>query len=103
MSAIDSMLSDGERTVLNAYSNPQQSSSRRAIRLSIQYALGAAVFVVLAIYDNPLWSLAVYGIFLAWMIVRLILIGATKIAGVMPGIVEKYENRIQELEKLTER
>jgi len=101
MSAIDSMLSDGERTVLNAYSNPQQSSSRRAIRLSIQYALGAAVFVVLAIYDNPLWSLAVYGIFLAWMIVRLI--GATKIAGVMPGIVEKYENRIQELEKLTER
>lgn len=97
MSTIDTLLSDKERLVLKAYSNPRRDFNR-ASRLSIQYALGMALFVYLAIYDDALWSLAVYGIFLAWLIVRYI--RSRAVAGVMPAIIEKYERRIQELENL---
>jgi hypothetical protein len=96
MGTIESMLSDKERLVLEAYRNPGRDLNR-AIRLSIQYALGTALFVYLAIYDDALWSLAVYGIFLSWMTVRII--RGRSIAGVMPAIIEKYEGRIQELER----
>jgi hypothetical protein len=96
MSTIDGLLSDKEHLVLRAFRDPRQGLNR-AIRLSIQYAIGMAVFVYLAIHDDPRWSLAIYGIFLAWMAARLI--ASRAIAGVMPGIIEKYEGRIQELER----
>lgn len=96
MSMIDTLLSDKERLVLQAYRNPRRDFNR-ATRLSIQYAIGMAVFVYLAIYDDALWSLAIYGVFLAWLTVRLI--RGRAVAGVMPGIIEKYEGRIQELER----
>ena len=55
MSTIDTLLSDKERLVLKAYSNPRRDFNR-ASRLSIQYALGMALFVYLAIYDDALSS-----------------------------------------------
>jgi hypothetical protein len=96
MGAIDTLLSDKERQVLEAYKDPRRGF-KQTIKLSTQYAVGMALFVYLAIYDDALWSLAAYGVFLAWLVARLI--GARKIAGVMPGIIEKYERRILELER----
>ena len=95
MSTIDAILSDKERLVLQAYRDPHRDLNR-TVRLSVQYALGMAVFVYLAIHDDALWSLAAYSIFVAWLVVRLI--RSRAVAGVMPGIIEKYERRIQELE-----
>ncbi len=96
MSTIDALLSDKERLLLQAYRNPRRDFNR-SVRLSVQYAIGMALFVYLAIYEDPLWSLAAYGIFVAWLVVRLI--RGRAIAGVMPGIIDKYERRIQELER----
>ena len=97
MSSIDSRLTDHERAVLAMYRDPAKSNIGRATRLSVQYGIGAGFLVCAGIVtDNPWWAVAVYGVFVAWMTVRLL--GMRRIAGVMPTIIEKYEDRIIELE-----
>jgi hypothetical protein len=91
------MLSPAEKRVLCMYFDPRNSGLRRATRLSVQYAIGSGIFVYLCLSENePLWVLAVYGVFLAFMLVRIR--NAKKIVGIMPGIIAKYEARIAELE-----
>jgi hypothetical protein len=98
MSVIDSKLTDHEREVISMYRDSPRSGIGRAIRLSIQYAIGAGVFLVAAIVTgNPWWSVVVYVVFVAWIVVRLL--GARRLAGVMPSVIEKYESRIAELEQ----
>ncbi len=98
MSTIDSQLTDRERLVLARYRDPAMSGMGRAVRLSVQYAVGGAVFLYLAIVtNNPLWSAAIYLIFLAWLGIRLL--GGWRLSGVMPSIIAKYERRIEELER----
>jgi len=95
-SQIDDQLTPKERAVLAMYCSREATGVGRAVRLSVQYALGAAVFVYASIaYDEPLFVLAVYGILIVFMTLRLV--RAQKIAGVMPAIIEKYENRIDSL------
>lgn len=96
-SRIDALLSPDERGVLSLYSNPKRSGIGRAIRLSIQYALGSGIFVAICLLEHePLWVLPVYGLFVLALVVRLF--AARKISGVMSGIIAKYEARIAELE-----
>jgi len=94
-SAIDSLLSQRERQILAAYRAPS-ADIRKATRLSIQYAIGAGIFTALAISQRqPLWALAVFAILVLMLVVRLV--GARRVAGVMPAIIEKYEREILEL------
>lgn len=96
-SRIDSLLTPDERRILAVYSDPTRFGIARAVRLSIQYAIGAGIFVWMCLSTHePLWVLAVYGTFLAFMGVRLL--GAKRIVGIMPAIITKYEARIAELE-----
>jgi hypothetical protein len=96
-SRIDSLLSPEERRIWTIYADPRYSGLDRAIRLSIQYAIGSGIFVWICLNEQePLWVLAVYAIFLVFMTIRLI--GAKRITGVMPAIIAKYEARIAELE-----
>jgi hypothetical protein len=91
-------LSPSERAVLRSYIEPGASGFDRAVRLSLQYAVGAGMFTAAAILEhNAWWSLATYATFLAFLAIRLR--GARHIANVMPGIIAKYEDRIRELEK----
>ena len=86
-----------ELRVLALYRDPRNAGLGRAARLSFQYALAAGCFVAVAIVtDNALWSLAVFGEFVAWMGIRLLT--AKKIAGVMPRIIRKYEDYIVQLQ-----
>jgi hypothetical protein len=86
-----------EQRVLTFYRDSRNSGLGRAARLSFQYALAAGCFVAVAIVtDNALWSLAVFGEFVAWMGIRLL--SAKKIAGVMPRIIQKYEDYIIQLQ-----
>jgi hypothetical protein len=86
-----------EQRVLALYRDPRNADLGRAARLSLQYAVAAGCFVAVAIVtDNALWSLAVFGVFVAWMGVRLL--KAKQIAGVMPRIIRKYEAYIAQLE-----
>src|SRR5882672_5453287 len=95
-SRIDSSLTADERRVLMLYSNPSMSGMSRVVRLSIQFAIGAGIFVAMALWEQePLYVLPVYGTFLAFLTVRLL--SAKKIAGIMRGIIAKYEARIGEL------
>jgi hypothetical protein len=97
-SKIDDELTPAERAVLAIYRAREAYGVGRAMGLSVQYALGAAIFVYASIaYDEPLFVLAVYGILIALMTLRLI--GAYKISGIMPGIIQKYEDRIDLLRR----
>jgi hypothetical protein len=55
MSVIDQLLTDTERQVLAMYREPAKSGMRRAVRLSIQYAIGGAIFLYLAINTGNPW------------------------------------------------
>lgn len=91
------VFTDKEEAVLSAYRNPRNSGIGRAVRLSAQYALGAGIFLWLAIVDgNPWYSVAVYAIFVFYMSLRVW--AGSRIAGIMPGIISKYESRIRDLE-----
>jgi len=95
-SAIDDRLTEQERTTLRLYRNPTASGLGRQVRLSVQYAVGAGIFLGLAIWLNePLYAIVVYGVFILWMLVRLR--GARTIAAVTPRIIEKYESEIKAL------
>jgi hypothetical protein len=95
-SVLEDKLTGQEIKILSAYRNPKSSNLSKQIRLSIQYAIAAAIFLVLAIKNQqPLYSIGVYIIFLLWMFVRLLV--ARRIVGIMPGIIEKYELEIARL------
>lgn len=79
--------------MLAAYRSPTLHDIRRQVRLSLQYAVGTGLFAYLAISTGrPLYIIAVYVVFLTWMLLRLL--RASRIAGAMPRIIEKYEARI---------
>lgn len=96
-SAIEDKLTDKEKRILNLYRSPNSKTMRKTIRLSIQYALAAGIFSYLTVSLNPNFVWAVFGCFITWMIARII--GAQKIAGVIPNIIEKYEQEIELLKK----
>lgn len=95
-SEIEEILSQRERTILQMYRKPKSSDLRRQIRLSIQYAAGTGIFLIMGIKSgNPLYAIIIYVALLLWMGLRII--GASKLVGIMPGIIEKYESEISEL------
>lgn len=93
-SGIDDELNERERALLRMYARPAGSEFRRQVRLSFQYAVGAGIFLGLALWKNqPRFAIVGYVIFLLWMLIRLR--AARRAVGVMPGIIEKYERRIE--------
>ncbi len=97
-SEIDHQLTKEEKVVLEMYRNPKNSDIRKLTRLSIQYTIGTGIFLWLAIFLNqPLYSIAIFATFLAFLVTQIY--GAKKIAGIMPNIIEKYENTIKSLQQ----
>jgi hypothetical protein len=97
MSILRNLTPDEER-IVSLYSNPRVSYLRGAIRLSIQYAGGAGIFLMLAIaYNRPWYALISYLIFLVFLFIRLW--RGVKVGNVMRGLIRKYEERIVELEQ----
>jgi len=91
-------LTDAERRALELYRQPSGKDMRRMLRLSVQYALGAGIFTALALVTRqPAYVAVVYAIFLAYLGVRIN--GARKLAGLMPGIVAKYDQELAELRR----
>ena len=100
-SVIDEKLTEKERLVLAAYRAESASGLRRAARLSVQYALGAGIFVVLALTERePLWVLPVYAVLILVLVMRIL--GGRALAGAMPGVIEKYEQEISALRQEAE-
>jgi hypothetical protein len=86
-------LTEREREVLALYRAQGASNVRRTLRLSIQYSLGAAVLAVAGIFlDNPFFGLAVWAVLVAVLALRLM--NARRLAGVMPGILDKYDRHV---------
>lgn len=99
-SEINEKLTEREREVLRLYRNPEASDLGRQIRLSVQYAVGAGIFLGLALWRNqPLYAIVVYVVFVLWMLIRIQ--RARALAGVMPRIIEKYESEVKELKANT--
>ena len=95
-SEIDGELSPREKAVLLFYRTPGGSDMARQVRLSVQYAIGSLCFLLAAIImKQPLYAIGTYVTFILWMMVRLM--GAKRLSGVMPSIIEKYESKIREL------
>jgi hypothetical protein len=89
-----------ERRILELYRHPTSPGLGRATRLSIQYLLGGGIFTYMAIAYSSWFALVTYLTFVAFVGVRLI--GARRIAGVMPKVLAKYEARIAALEARVE-
>ena len=101
-SVIDRELTPIERHILANYRSPSAADVPRQVRLSGQYAIGTAIFVYLDYaMEQPMFSVAVWATFVLWMLMRLR--GASRIAGIMPGIIEKYEATIIALQAELER
>ncbi|WP_435017915.1 hypothetical protein TA3x_005538 [Tundrisphaera sp. TA3] len=90
------MFTPEERLVLDAYRHPGSSDTRRAVRLSLQYLIGAGIFAYAAIAVSPWFAVLIWLEFAAFAAIRLR--GARRVAGIMPGILAKYERRLAELE-----
>jgi predicted 3-demethylubiquinone-9 3-methyltransferase (glyoxalase superfamily) len=88
-----------ERRILELYRHPRSSDLGRATRLSIQYLLGAGIFTYMAIAYNSWFALVTYLTFAAFVGIRLI--GARRIAGVMPKVLAKYEAIRASMSKMT--
>ena len=95
-SHLDSQLTPEERGVLALYRAGDATGMARAVRLSVGYALGAGVFVALALHrGEPLLVLPVYAVLLLVLAIRLV--RGRRIAGRMPAVVAKYEAEIGRL------
>lgn len=95
-SSIDEKLSADERVIWEVYTKPSNSDLRRQTRLSIQYAIGAGFFLWLALSTNDSrYAIAIYVTLVALMYLRIR--GARAISGMMPRIIEKYEDEINAL------
>lgn len=100
ISVIDGLLTPEERNVLATYRRRTAYGLGRVVRLSIQYAVGLALVEWYSIHTgNAWWSLITYAVFLLFLLLRVL--GARRIAGRMPAIIDKYEYRIRELESQT--
>jgi len=96
-SEIDNKLTEKEKLVLEAYKEPQKQM-KRAIRLSIQYLIAIGIFAFLSVKEKNInYSLVMLGVFAIFIVVRLI--NAKKVSGIMPRIIEKYEEEIKELKE----
>jgi hypothetical protein len=59
----------------------------------VQYVIGSGIFAYLGLSTNrPIYGFVVWAIFILWLVMRLR--GASRAAGIMPAIIEKYEARI---------
>jgi len=95
-SEIDASFSDVERAVWSAYRSPDASGMRRAFRMALQYAIAGALVLAGAILMEEVWLAALlYAELLVVLLLRIV--GGYKIAGVMPGIIEKYEKALRDL------
>ena len=89
-------LTEPEKLYLKNSYGDDHRAYKRMVRLSIQYALGAGIFVYLCISHNePLYVLPVYGTFVVFLIIRII--GASKAGKLFRSIVTKYEAKLQDL------
>lgn len=97
-SEIENQLSEKEKRILELYKNPKNHDMKKQIRLSVQYLIVSGILLALTIfYKEPLYSVLIFLTFAGYIIIRLI--GAKKITGVMPGIINKYENTIKQLKR----
>ncbi len=94
-SAIEEKLTEKEKSVLSLYRIPDSKSTHKNIRLSVQYAVAAGLFSYLAVTVNPNFVWATFGTFVIWMLIRIVT--SKNITGVMPSIIEKYEQEIENL------
>jgi hypothetical protein len=85
-----------ELKIIEMYRNPKSLGIGRATRLSVQYLLAAAIFTYLAVAYQPWFAVVAYLLFVAFVGIRLL--GARRLAGIMPNVLAKYERRITELE-----
>ena len=95
ISRIQSQLSDDEIAILQNYRKPTETL-KGATRLSVQFAIAGGLFMYLAFSLSVVWSVAVYGLFLLHLAIRLL--ATNTVVGITSDIIDKYERRIEELE-----
>ncbi len=96
-SVIEEALTEEEKTALTLYRSSSDKTMRRNIRLSIQYAIAAGIFSILTVVVDANFVWLVLGIFVTWLILRII--AAKKNTSAIPKIIEKYEQEISQLKQ----
>ena len=82
---------------MRRFTRSQSSPVALVFRSSVYCALLAGFFLYLALEQNePRYAIGIFGMFVVYLAIRFY--SARRIAGIMPRILERYEQRIAELE-----
>ena len=91
-------LTPQEQSVVRPYRNPERTGVAWLLRSSIQCTVVAGIFLCLTLaYNEPRYAIGIFAMFVLYLAIRVY--SARRIAGIMPRIVQRYEERIAELER----
>ena len=90
-------LAPQEQSIVRPYRNPERTGVACLLRSSIQCTVVAGIFLSLALAGNePRYAIGIFAMFVLYLAIRVY--SARRIAGIMPRILQRYEERIAELE-----
>jgi hypothetical protein len=89
---------DKEKFMVQYYRNPRLCSLSRHVISALYYLIPSAVCCGISIWqDSAAWAFVAYGLLLVYVCHQLF--QAREWAGVMPGLIAKYEAHVKALEK----
>jgi uncharacterized membrane protein len=89
-------LTPQEQSIVRPYRNPRRTGVVWLLRSSIQCTAVAGIFLSLALARNePHYAIGIFAMFVLYLAIRVY--SARRIAGIMPRILRRYEERIAEL------
>ena len=95
-------LAPRERSLIGSYRSGERAGVGALLRTSIYCTAIAGLFLYLALTrDEPRYAIGIFVMFLFYLAIRVY--SAKRVAGIMPRIVQRYENRIAELEQRVNR
>ena len=87
----------GDAFCTSFYTGPRPDGAWGPDHENLVYVLAGGIFITLAVVRNEPWfAVVTYIVFILFVGLRLL--GARRMAGVMPQVIVKYERRIAELE-----
>jgi hypothetical protein len=91
-------LTPQERAVVRPFHDSKKTGVAWLLRSSIHCTIVAAIFLYLTLALNqPLYAIGIFAMFVLYLAIRVY--SARRLAGIMPRILQRYEERIAELEQ----
>lgn len=94
----DANLRPEERSLVRPYRSRERTGVTWLLRSSLHCTVVAALFLYLALArQEPRYAIGIFAMFVLYLGIRVY--SARRLAGIMPRILQRYEERIAELEE----